>query len=98
MVLAIILATLATVGVFLYSRGVKQAAREGSDLVTIVVSDVDIPANSELNQFINEGDFTTLQIPKDAVVQDAVTQISQDRKSTRLNSSHSRASRMPSSA
>jgi Flp pilus assembly protein CpaB len=76
-VLALILATLATVGVFLYSRGVKQDAREGGDLVTVVVSNVDIPANSDLNLLIAEGQFRALELPQEAVVADAVTQISQ---------------------
>lgn len=76
-VLALILATLATVGVFLYSRGVKEEARSGGDLVTVVVSKVDIPANSDLNQFIAEDQFKALEVPVDAVISDAVTQISQ---------------------
>lgn len=75
--LALILATLATVGVFLYSRGVKEEARTGGDLVTVVVPRVDIPANSDLNQFIREDQFRALEVPRDAVIQDAVTQISQ---------------------
>ena len=75
--LALILATLATVGVFLYSRGVKEEARSGGDLVTVVVPKVDIPANSDLNQYIREEQFRTLEVPRDAVIQDAVTQISQ---------------------
>jgi pilus assembly protein CpaB len=76
-VLALILATLATVGVFLYSRGVKEEARRGGDLVTVVVSKVDIPANTDLNLLIADGQFDTLEVPTDAVLQDAVTQISQ---------------------
>lgn len=76
-VLALILATLATVGVFLYSRGVKEEARSGGDLVTVVVAKVDIPANSDLNQFIAEDQFRALEVPRDAVIQDAVTQLSQ---------------------
>ena len=76
-VLALILATLATVGVFLYSRGVKEDARQGGYLVTVVVSKVDIPANSDLNQFVAEDQFKALEVPRDAVIQDAVTQISQ---------------------
>jgi pilus assembly protein CpaB len=76
-VLALILATLATVGVFLYSRGVKEEARTGGDLVTVVVSKVDIPANSDLNQMIAADQFKALEVPRDAVIQDAVTQISQ---------------------
>lgn len=76
-VLALILATLATVGVFLYSKGVKQNAIEGGDLRAVVVAKVNIPANTDLNQLIREGQFTTLQVPDDAVISDAVTQISQ---------------------
>jgi pilus assembly protein CpaB len=76
-VLALILATLATVGVFLYSQGVKEEALQGGDLVTVVVSKVDVPANTDLNQLIGEGQFTTLEVPRDAVIADAVTQISQ---------------------
>lgn len=76
-VLALILATLATVGVFLYSQGVKEEARQGGDLVTVVVSKVDIPANTDLNQLIADGQFKSLEIPRDAVISDAVTQISQ---------------------
>ncbi len=76
-VLALILATLATVGVFLYSRGVKEDARTGGDLVTVVVSKIDIPANSDLNQFIADDKFKALEVPRDAVIADAVTQLSQ---------------------
>jgi Flp pilus assembly protein CpaB len=76
-VLALILATLATVGVFLYSRGVKEEARRGGDLVTVIVSQVDVPANTDLNALIADGQFVPLEVPTDAVIQDAVTQISQ---------------------
>jgi Flp pilus assembly protein CpaB len=76
-VLALILATLATVGVFLYSRGVKEEARRGGDLVTVVVSKVDIPTNTDLNLLVADGQFTTLEVPTDAVVQDVVTQVSE---------------------
>ena len=76
-VLALILATLATVGVFLYSKGVKQNAIEGGDLRTVVVAKVNIPANTDMNQLIRDGQFTTLEVPDDAVINNAVTQISQ---------------------
>ena len=36
-VLALILATIATAGVFLYSRGVKQEAIKGGDLQDVIV-------------------------------------------------------------
>jgi Flp pilus assembly protein CpaB len=76
-VLALILATLATAGVFLYSRGVKENAIEGGDLRTVVVSKVNIPANTDLNELIRDDQFATLEVPEDAVIDDPVTQISQ---------------------
>ena len=76
-VLALILATLATVGVFLYSRGVKNDALEGGDVVQVVVSKVDIPANSDLNAYIDDGQFALQELPADAVVEDAITDVSQ---------------------
>jgi pilus assembly protein CpaB len=76
-VLALILAVAATVGVFLYARGVKEEARTGGQLTTVVVSKVDIPANSDLNTYINEGQFVPLEIPVDAKVLNAVTSIDQ---------------------
>jgi len=76
-VLALILATLATVGVFLYSKGVKEDALGGGAVVEVVVSKVDIPANTDLNQLIEDEEFALLQVPSDAVVEDAVTDISQ---------------------
>ncbi len=72
-VLALILAVLATVGVFLYSRGVKNDALEGGSLVTVVVARVDIPANTDLNALIRDDEFATLEVPEDAVVRDAIT-------------------------
>lgn len=76
-VLALILATLATAGVFLYSKGVKENAIEGGDLRSVVVSKVDIPANTDLNEFIRDGQFVTMDVPQDALIDDPVTQISQ---------------------
>jgi Flp pilus assembly protein CpaB len=73
----LILATLATAGVFLYSKGVKENAVEGGDLRDVVVSTVDIPANSDLNQFIRDDQFKIIQVPSDTLIDDPVTQISQ---------------------
>lgn len=75
--LALVLATLATAGVFLYSRGVKEDARQGGDLATIVVSTVDIPANTDLNDLIRDEMFTTTDVPRDALIDDPITQVSQ---------------------
>lgn len=81
-VLALVLATLATVGVFLYSQGVKEDARTGGDLMSVIVSKVDIQVNSDLNPLLDQGQFTTLDVPQDAVVEGAITDAAQlrDRK------------------
>lgn len=76
-VLALVLATLATAGVFLYMQGVREDAKTGGDLVTVVVSKVDIPANAELNQLIANDQFKAQEVPADAVVDGAVTELSQ---------------------
>jgi pilus assembly protein CpaB len=83
-VLALVLATLATAGVFLYMKGVREDAKTGGDLVTVVVSKVDIPANTEMNQLIAAEQFEAQEVPADAVVDGAVTQLSQlrNRKAT----------------
>ena len=78
-VLALILATIATAGVFLYSQGVKQDAIKGGDLRDVIVSKVDIAANTELDELIAAGQFELLQVPADAVVEGAVTDLSQMR-------------------
>ena len=76
-VLALILATIATAGVFLYSQGVKQDAIKGGDLRDVIVSKVDIAANSEMDELIAADQFELLQVPVDAVVDGAVTDLAQ---------------------
>jgi hypothetical protein len=56
---------------------VREEARTGGELTTVIVSKVDIPANTDLNRLIAEGQFTTKDIPTDAVVEGAVTSVSQ---------------------
>ncbi len=76
-VLALILATLAVVGVFLYTKSVKEDATSGGSLTTVVVSKVDIPANSDLNTLISNDQFELKDVPTDDLVQGAVTDVSQ---------------------
>jgi pilus assembly protein CpaB len=76
-VLALILATLATAGVFMYARGVQEEAKTGGEQVSVIVSKVDIPASSDLNQLIKDGDFRVIEIPKSAEVGDAITSVDQ---------------------
>ena len=76
-VLALILATVATAGVFLYTRGVKEDARTGGELTNVIVSKVDIAANTDLNQLISQDQFTAVEVRSDTLVEGAVTDISQ---------------------
>ena len=75
--LALILATLATAGVFMYSRGVKDQANTGGTMVQVVVSKVDLPARSDLDQLIKDDQFKIVQVPADVVVSGAVTSVDQ---------------------
>src|SRR5262245_23250614 len=81
-VLALILASIATAGVFLYSQGVKKDAIEGGDLTDVIVSKVDIPANTPVDPLIEQEQFEILQVPADAVVDGSVTDLSQLRGRT----------------
>jgi pilus assembly protein CpaB len=76
-VLALILATLATAGVFLYARGVEKDAQAGGTMVAVVVSKVDIPARTDLDQLIKDDQFKSIEVPQDAVVGGAVTSLDQ---------------------
>ena len=75
-VLAVILATLAVVGLFLYTRSVKEDATKGGALTEVVVSKDDIAANSDLNQLINEGQFELKNVPTADLVKGAIQQVS----------------------
>jgi pilus assembly protein CpaB len=73
-VLALVMATLATVGVFMYTQGAPQEAPE---MVPVVVSKVDIPANADLSAMIKDDQFKIIQVPQVAVVDGAITSIDQ---------------------
>ncbi|MGZ8566585.1 MAG: Flp pilus assembly protein CpaB [Actinomycetota bacterium] len=75
--LALILATLATAGVFMYSRGVQEEANTGGTMVPVVVTKVDIPARSDLDQLIGDDQFKIIQVPASVVVDGAVTSVDQ---------------------
>lgn len=75
--LAVLLAALAAAAVVLYTNGVKKAASTGGDLRTVIVATQDIPANTSLDTLIESGAFKQLNVPADAVVQGAVTSLSQ---------------------
>jgi pilus assembly protein CpaB len=75
--LALILATLATAGVFMYSRGVQEEAKTGGTMAQVVVSKVDLPARTDLDQLIKDDQFRTIEVPESAVVDGAVTSVDQ---------------------
>jgi Flp pilus assembly protein CpaB len=77
-VLALILATLATLGiagVFMYADGVTLPGRAGGPMVSVVVSEVDIPAGTDLDRLIEDDQFKIIQIPKYAVIDGAIASI-----------------------
>ena len=74
-VLALVLATIAVAGLFLYTRSVRENALTSGGVSEVVVSKVNIPANSDLNQYINQGKFELKNIPSDDIVGGAITEI-----------------------
>jgi Flp pilus assembly protein CpaB len=80
--LAVLLAAAAAAAVVLYTNGVKQAAETGGNLTTVIVATGDIPANTNLDALIDSGGFKELNVPAEAVVDGAVTSLSQLRGQT----------------
>src|SRR5919108_1551097 len=80
--LAMLLAFLATAGVFLYVRNVRQQATSGSDSVRVVVSTTDIPAGTELDPLITNGVFTTRVFQEKDVIAGALVNVEQLRGRT----------------
>ena len=75
--IAVVLAIVASAAVILYTNGVKEDAVTGGSLSEVVVASQDIPANTNLNPLVDQGAFTTLRVPSDAVVDGAVSDPSQ---------------------
>ena len=73
---AFVLAAIATVAIYFYVQGVEDEA-QGGGLVTVIVSTVDIPAGTALDELIEQGAFSGLDIPGDVVVSGAVVELSQ---------------------
>jgi Flp pilus assembly protein CpaB len=80
--IAVVLAIVAAAAVILYTNGVKNDAVTGGALSVVVVSKQDIAANTNLNPLLDQGVFTELRVPSDAVVDGAVTSISELRGQT----------------
>jgi Flp pilus assembly protein CpaB len=71
--IAIVLAVAAAAAVVLYTQGVKQDAIQGGDLTPVIVSTQDIPANQPLGPLVDQEVFREIQVPRDALVNGAVT-------------------------
>jgi Flp pilus assembly protein CpaB len=74
-VLALILIALATAGVLLYSRPVHGPLHTGP--LVVVVSEVDIPAGTNLDQLIKDDQFKGILVQLDVVDDGTVTSIDQ---------------------
>lgn len=77
--IALVLAVVAAAAVILYTNKVKQDAAQGGSLVSVVVANQDIPANTSLDTLLaaNSGAFKIVPVPTTVEVAGAVTDISQ---------------------
>jgi Flp pilus assembly protein CpaB len=74
-VVAFLLATSATLVVYLYLKGVEERTTGGGELVSVIVSETDIPAGTQLDELIAQGNFTTERVPENALIKGAVTDL-----------------------
>jgi Flp pilus assembly protein CpaB len=70
--IAVVLAVLAAVGVIVYTSSVKENA-VNENTVPVLVSSQDITAGTQLDPLIQQGVFTTANVPQSVVVSSAVT-------------------------
>lgn len=82
LLLAMLLALLATGGVFLYVRNMQLRAEQGGEQVRVLVAATDIPAGAELDPLIAGGTFTTKLVPEDDLLQGAIVDLNQLRGRT----------------
>jgi len=73
--IAVVLAVAAAAAVILYTQGVKEQARSGGELTSVIVATQEIPANQSLDPLVDQGIFTEIQLPADALVEGAVTDV-----------------------
>jgi pilus assembly protein CpaB len=75
--IAVVLAVAAAAAVILYTQGVKETAAKGGELTRVIVATQEIPANQSLDPLVDQGIFTEIQLPADALVEGAVTDVEQ---------------------
>jgi hypothetical protein len=73
---ALILTTLAT-AVVVVSSHLVDSSPVGDEMVLVVVSKVDIPVRTDLDQLIKDGRFRVICVPETVVVDGAVTSVDQ---------------------
>jgi Flp pilus assembly protein CpaB len=74
--IAVVLAVLAAVGVIVYTSSVRENAL-GENSSAVLVSTQDIQANTALDPLIDQGVFTTVNVPREVQVSDAITDVNQ---------------------
>jgi pilus assembly protein CpaB len=75
--LAVVFAATATLGVFMYARGLQDNAETTIDTVGVVVVSQAIPAGTELDGLLSGGALEVQQVPADLVVANAVTDLAE---------------------
>lgn len=75
--LAVVFAATATLGVFLYARGLQENAETTTDTVGVVVVSQDIPSGTELDGLLSGGALEVQQVPAELVVSNAVTNLAE---------------------
>jgi pilus assembly protein CpaB len=80
--IAIVLAVAAAAAVVLYTQGVKEEAEQGGELTNVIVATQEIPANQRLAPLVDQGLFSEIEVPADALVGGAVTDLAQLEEAT----------------
>ena len=75
--LAVVFAATATLGVFMFARGLQDNAETTTDTVGVVVVSQDIPSGTELDGLLSGGALEIQQVPADLVVSNAVTDLAE---------------------
>ena len=76
MSIAVILAIGAALSIALYLRAAKDDAG-GGERTTVIVSKRDIPSGTDLDPLIAGAEFNTLEVPQEALIPGAITDIAQ---------------------
>jgi pilus assembly protein CpaB len=77
LIVSVLLAAVAAGAVFMYVRGVQEETRAEQERVPVIVAKQDIPPGSDLNTLISAGAFTTMEIPRTALIRGVVTSLQQ---------------------